>query len=174
MQCRNIQSRRSSSCRETDSHFTLRVENKSSLRNSRMQHLSTYSKGKEILKSVTIIEASLYCQLLGRSLQESYWIDWMNTLNCQGLYQKASVDSGKDRGKQTWYSQQNSFNRNDRNTMWTSTCTLSTLPKHSTQSVLWDWKNMAKFGCPAKFIVMVRQFHDGMLARVESDGEFSD
>ena len=28
------------------------------------------------------------------------------------------------------------------------------------------WKIMAKFGCPAKFIVMVRQFYDGMLARV--------
>ena len=23
------------------------------------------------------------------------------------------------------------------------------------------WKIMAKFGCPAKFIAMVRQFHDG-------------
>ena len=32
---------------------------------------------------------------------------------------------------------------------------------------------MAKFGCPAKFIAMVRQFHDGMLARVQNDGEFS-
>ena len=30
---------------------------------------------------------------------------------------------------------------------------------------------MAKFGCSAKSIAMVRQFHDGMLA---SDGEFSD
>ena len=36
------------------------------------------------------------------------------------------------------------------------------------------WKIMAKFGCPAKFIAMVRQFHDGMLARVQKDGEFSD
>ena len=36
------------------------------------------------------------------------------------------------------------------------------------------WKIMAKFGCPAKFIAMVRQFHDGMLARVQHDGEFSD
>ena len=36
------------------------------------------------------------------------------------------------------------------------------------------WKIMAKFGCPAKFIAMVRQFHDGMLARVKNDGEFSD
>ena len=35
------------------------------------------------------------------------------------------------------------------------------------------WKIMAKFGCPAKFIAMVRQFHDGMLARVQNDGEFS-
>ena len=25
------------------------------------------------------------------------------------------------------------------------------------------WKIMAKFGCPAKFIAMVRQFHDGNL-----------
>ena len=33
---------------------------------------------------------------------------------------------------------------------------------------------MAKFGCPAKFIAMVPQFHDGMLARVQNDGEFSD
>ena len=33
---------------------------------------------------------------------------------------------------------------------------------------------MAKFGCPAKFIAVVRQFHDGMLARVQNDGEFSD
>ena len=36
------------------------------------------------------------------------------------------------------------------------------------------WKIMAKFGCPAKFIATVRQFHDGMLARVLNDGEFSD
>ena len=33
---------------------------------------------------------------------------------------------------------------------------------------------MTKFGCPAKFIVIVQQFHDGMFARVQNDGEFSD
>ena len=33
---------------------------------------------------------------------------------------------------------------------------------------------MAKFGGPAKFIAVVRQFHDGMLAKVQNDGEFSD
>ena len=36
------------------------------------------------------------------------------------------------------------------------------------------WKIVAKFGCPTKFIAMVRQFQDGMLARVQNDGEFSD
>ena len=36
------------------------------------------------------------------------------------------------------------------------------------------WKLMAKFGCPVRFIAMVRQFHDGMLTRVQNDGEFSD
>ena len=36
------------------------------------------------------------------------------------------------------------------------------------------WKIMAKFGCPTTFTAMVRQFHDGMLARVQNDGEFSD
>ena len=36
------------------------------------------------------------------------------------------------------------------------------------------WKIMAKFSCPVKFIAMVRQFHDGMLARVQNDGEFSE
>ena len=36
------------------------------------------------------------------------------------------------------------------------------------------WKIITKFGCPAKFIAVVRQFHNGMLARVRNDSEFSD
>ncbi|XP_044171386.1 uncharacterized protein LOC114973897 [Acropora millepora] len=36
------------------------------------------------------------------------------------------------------------------------------------------WKIMAKFGCPAKFIAMVQQFHDGMNARVQDDREYSE
>ena len=35
------------------------------------------------------------------------------------------------------------------------------------------WKIMAKFGCPPTFTEMVRQFHDGMLARVQDEGESS-
>ena len=36
------------------------------------------------------------------------------------------------------------------------------------------WKIMAKFGCPPRYIAMVRQFHDGMQARVQNDGEYSE
>ena len=36
------------------------------------------------------------------------------------------------------------------------------------------WKIMAKYGCPDKFISMVRQFHDGMTARVQDDGDYSE
>ena len=36
------------------------------------------------------------------------------------------------------------------------------------------WKIMAKFGCPPRYIVMVRQFHDGMQTRVQNDGEYSE
>ena len=35
------------------------------------------------------------------------------------------------------------------------------------------WKIMAKFGCPPRYMAMVRQFHDGMQARVQNDGEYS-
>jgi len=35
------------------------------------------------------------------------------------------------------------------------------------------WKIMAKFGCPDHFIQIVRQFHDGMMARVFDNGEVS-
>ena len=37
----------------------------------------------------------------------------------------------------------------------------------------WIWKIMAKFGCSPKYIAMVRQFHDGIQARVQNDGEYS-
>ena len=36
------------------------------------------------------------------------------------------------------------------------------------------WNIMAKYGCPDKFIALVRQFHDGMLVRVTDDGDSSE
>ena len=35
------------------------------------------------------------------------------------------------------------------------------------------WKIMAKFGCPQKFVNIVRLFHDGMEARVKDNGQYS-
>ena len=36
------------------------------------------------------------------------------------------------------------------------------------------WKIMRKYGCPTKFVSLVRQFHDEMEARVQDDGEYSE
>ena len=36
------------------------------------------------------------------------------------------------------------------------------------------WKIMYKFGCPTKFINIVKQFHVGMMARVQDNGETSE
>ena len=36
------------------------------------------------------------------------------------------------------------------------------------------WKIMGKFGCPGTFIAVVRQLHDGVMARVLDDGEPSE
>ena len=36
------------------------------------------------------------------------------------------------------------------------------------------WKIMAKLGCPPRYIAMVRQFHDGMQARIQNDGDYSE
>ena len=58
--------------RRLQGYFTLCGEKKPSLKNSRMRQLSTYSNGQGILSCVIIIVTSLYCQLLGRSLQEFY------------------------------------------------------------------------------------------------------
>ena len=52
--------------------------------------------------------------------------------------------------------------------------TLSTLPKHLTQSVARDFGKLRQSLAVVKFIAMVREFHDGMLARVQNDGESSD
>ena len=35
------------------------------------------------------------------------------------------------------------------------------------------WKSIAKFGCPPRFIAVVRQFHHGTQARVQNYGAFS-
>ena len=90
--CRDLQSRRSSCCRELF-HIMWKKE---AIPQEFKIHLF---KGKGILKSVTIIEASLYCQLLGRlsiagKILARILLNRLNEhLNSQGYYLKA--DSGK-------------------------------------------------------------------------------
>nr|VZI21243.1 unnamed protein product [Spirometra erinaceieuropaei] len=36
------------------------------------------------------------------------------------------------------------------------------------------WKIMQKFGCPERFTQMVRQLHDGMMARITDNGAVSE
>lgn len=36
------------------------------------------------------------------------------------------------------------------------------------------WRIMAKYGCPTKFIIIIRQLHDGMQARVQDGGKSSE
>ena len=36
------------------------------------------------------------------------------------------------------------------------------------------WRIMEKHGCPPKFITIIRLLHDGMLARVQDDGNSSE
>ena len=45
--------------------------------------------------------------------------------------------------------------------------------KHLTQSVVRDWRIMAKFVCPAKFIAMERKLHDDILIHFLGQMELS-
>ena len=36
------------------------------------------------------------------------------------------------------------------------------------------WRILQKLGCPEKFVSLIRSFHEGMLARVQECGEYSD
>ena len=88
--------------------------------------------------------------------QTPYWIAWMNILIRLEFYQKICVDSGRNEEQSAWSLQLGNSKRNAKNKMWTSTWPLSTLSKHLTVSRDGLWKIMAKFGCPARFMAIVR------------------
>ena len=97
----------------------------------------------------------------------------MNTSNGQGFYQKASVDSGKNRGTIDMIFTARQLQEQCQEHNVELYMTFVDLTKaFDTVSREGLWKIMAKFGFPAKFIAMVRQFHDGMLARVKNVGNF--
>ena len=146
--------------RNWQSYFTTCGEKTPSPKNSRMHQLiPTYSNGKGILKSVAITGASLYCQLLGRSLQESYWTDWMNNLNSQGFYQnRGTIDMiFTARQVQEKCQEQNV----DRYMIF-----VDLTRAFDTVSRWGRWKIMTKVCCPAKFTAIVLQLHNGICARV--------
>ena len=66
-------------------------------------HMYMYN-WKEILKSVTTIGPSLYCQLLGRFWQIFCWNAWMDNLIRLVFYQKVSMDSGRTDNRHNLYS----------------------------------------------------------------------
>ena len=100
----------------------------------------------------------------------------MEISNGQGFYQKASVDSGKkNRGTIDMIFTARQLQEKCQEQNVDLYMTFVDLTKaFDTVSREGLWKIMAKFGCPAKFIAVVRRFHDGMVARVENDGESSD
>ena len=100
----------------------------------------------------------------------------MNTLNShsQGFYQKANVDSGKTGTIDMIFTARQLQEKCQEQNVDLYMTFVDLTKAFDTVSREGLWKSMAKFGCPTTFIAMVRQFHDGMLARVQNDGEFSD
>ena len=159
--------------RNWQSYFTLCGEKKPSLKNSRMQQLSNYSKWKGILKSVTIIETSLYCQLLGGSLLGALLNRLNEHLERSGLLPESQCGFKKNKGWTDMIFTARQLEEKCQEQNVDLYMTFVDLTKaFDTVSRVGLWKIMAKFGCPAKFIAVVRQFHNGMLARVQNDDPF--
>ena len=156
------------------SYFTLCVEKKPSLKNSWMQQLSTYSKGKnpqvcDNHRGISLL--SIAGKILARVL--------LNRLNehleRSGLLPESQCGFRKNRGTTDMIFTARQLQEKCQEQNVDLYMTFVDLTKaFDTVNREGLWKIMAKFGCHAKFIAMVRQFHDGMLARVQTDGEFSD
>ena len=150
---------------------------KPSLKNSRMQQLSTYSKGKGILKSATIISLLRGISLLsiaGKILATVLLNRLNEHLEQSGLLPESQCGFRKDRGTIDMIFAARQLQEKCQEQNVDLYMTFVDLTKaFDTVSLEGLWKIMAKFGCPAKFIAVMRQFHDGMLARVQNDVEFS-
>ena len=98
----------------------------------------------------------------------------MDTLNSQSFYQKASLNSGKTGTINMIFTARQLQEKCQEQNVDIYMTSVDLTKAFETVSREGLWKIKAKFSCPAKFIAMVRQFHDSMLARVQNDGEFSD
>ena len=154
-------------------YFTLCGEKMSSLKNSRMRQLSTKRKGNPQLcdnhRGISLL--SIARKVLARVL-----LNQLNEhLEQSGLLPESQNGFRKDRGTIDMIFTARQLQEKCQEQNMDLYMTFVDLTKaFDTGSCEGLRKVMAKFGCPTKFIAMVRQFHDGMLAWVQNDGEFSD
>ena len=158
--------------RNWQSYFTLCGEKKPSLKNSRMQQLFKRKGNPQVCDnhrgiSLLSIAGKILARVLLNRLNEH--------LEQSGLLPESQCGFRKNRGTIdmifTARQPQEKCQEQNVNLYMTFVDHTKAFDTVSREGL---WKCMAKFGCPAKFIAMVRPLHDGMLARVQNDGEFSD
>ena len=143
---KNLQSRRSSICRETDrgtSHYVEKRSHPSKIQDATIIHLFKRKGNPQVCENHRGISLlPIAGQILARLL--------LNRSNSQGFYQKANVDSGRTEEQLTSSSQQDSFKRIAKKQNVNLYMTFVDLTKAS-DTVIREglWKIMANFSCPA-------------------------
>ena len=134
---------------------------------------SIFTSTRETARPVTIIMESPCSQLQARPWPEFYSTASLYILR-EVSCQRASAASRKKVGLSTWCLLLDSSKRSVRNRMLTYTPPMLIWPRPLTLSSKDGlWRIMAKYECPQKFIAIVCQLHDGMLVRVQDNGEIS-
>ena len=158
--------------KEDDSYFTLCGEKKPSLKDASVIHLFKWKGNPQLCdnhRGISLL--SIAGKVLARAL--------LNRLNERleqsVLLQESQCGFRKDRGTIDMIFTARQFQEKCQEQKMDLYMTFVELTKaFDTDSCEGLWKIMAKFGYLTKFIAMVRQFHDGMLARVQNDGVISD
>ena len=130
----------------------------------------TCTSEKEIIRSATTTEVYPCSPLQARYLTGSCLIVSQRTLT-RDSYQRVSMDSGKSAGQPTWCLLQEKCQEQNSDLFSTYVDLTKAFDTVSREGL---WKIVAKYGCPWKFISMVQQFHAGMQAQVQDNGETSE
>ena len=169
--CREQPSRRSSNCRETDrvvSHYVEKRSHPSRIQELSIVHLFKRKKDPQVCDNQRAISLlSIVGEILARVL--------LNRLNEHFEQSKLLPESqcgfGKDKEPtdMIFTARQLQEKWQEQNVNHYLTFVDLTIAFYSASRV-GLWKIMTKFGCPAKFIAMARQFQDGMLSQIQTDG----
>ena len=138
-------------------------------RTSRMPPSSIFTNGKETNKHAVITTESPYFQFQARFLLESFWIA-STTISNMDSYQRVNVASVRNMRLLTWCLLQEKYQEQNTDLYLTYVDMTKAFDMVSRDGL---WRIMAKYGCPQKFITIVRQFHDTMHARVQYNRESS-